>query len=123
MMIRREQLDLFARRARKSFEDRLFSHLHRRWPKRCARLGPDAVRQSIRRGAARARRYGFVSEIEVASYVDLMYALSLGFDRSPETAWAAEILNDLESPALFRIQRLRSAVRNGHAGPLFGEVA
>jgi hypothetical protein len=94
MKLRREQMQAFSRAADRSFEQRMFGHVNRHFPKRCAELGEADVREYIRHGMQRARSYDIVSERDICKYVDLMFVYGRDYDTNPKYPWAAEILND-----------------------------
>ncbi len=94
------------------FEDRMVVHLRKHWPKKCAALGEDAVRESIRKGVQRARSYGITSEYDVSRYVNCMYALCHDFDTDPRAPWAQPILTDAELPASSKMNRVCEHTRH-----------
>src|ERR1700693_3282565 len=94
LTIRAEQMRVFQNAGLKRFEEKMLLHLGRFWPSRCDALGEAAVRRSIYDAVEIARSYGIVIEYDVARYLDLMYAYTFDFDKSPETAWAGEILSE-----------------------------
>jgi hypothetical protein len=108
MIIRDEQLDAFRAARAASFEQRLFLHLHKYFPERCAVMGGEAVRHSIRRGVARARSYGIICERDVARFLNHVYFLGPDFDTDPKYPWAQDILRDPAIPPSSKMQRLSS---------------
>lgn len=94
MRLRKEQIKAFERYMREGFERRVVAHLHKHFPKDCAGLGQDGVRQTVRYGIERAASYGIEAEGDVSRYIDLMFEFGRDFDADPELPWASEILAD-----------------------------
>jgi hypothetical protein len=99
--------EAFKRIAQQGFEDRLVIHVRDRFPAECDALGEDGVRDRIRDGIDRAARYDIVAERDVCRFIRFMFGIRPDFDTSGKTRWAGEILNDLESPASDRLDRIR----------------
>jgi hypothetical protein len=73
-----------------SLEDyivRLLAHLRRIFSDKCEAIGDDGLRTLIRVGMTKANNYGFVSELEICKYIDLMVIYGADFDSKPP--WAA----------------------------------
>ena len=112
LTIRKEQMDAFSHAALRIFECRMVAHLNRHFPKRCAKLGEDGVREWIRYGIERARTYGIVSERDVCKYIDVMFVYGRDFDTDRRRPWAGQILNDpVIMPPAVRTNRLFRAAR------------
>lgn len=99
LIIRNEQLDAFVQASIRQFERRVLEHLRKFWPVRCARMGEEQVLSSIRQAVKRARAHGLEREIDIASYIDLVYLLGHDFDTNPETPYVGEILRSERHPA------------------------
>ncbi len=56
-------------------------------------MGSDAVLETIEDGIARAAHHGFVRDVDVGRFVNLMLLLGDEFDVDPDVPWAAEILS------------------------------
>lgn len=93
LIVRDEQLESLSSAMLRSFERRMAEHLWHYFPEECRRAGDERVRAAIRQGVARAARYGIVSELDVARYIDLSVVLGLDFDSGRRHPWAKEILN------------------------------
>jgi hypothetical protein len=69
------------------YVDRLIAHLRRVFPEDCNAMGEGALRTLIDAGMTKAKSYGFVSELEICKYIDLMMVYGSDFEiRAP---WAA----------------------------------
>lgn len=86
------------------FERRAVAHLERCMPDRCERLGPVAVRASVREAIAKARTYRIESELDVLRLLNVMYVLGFDFETYPRYAWAAELLQDTQVQASSRLE-------------------
>jgi hypothetical protein len=94
VVIRSEQMEVFAKQAAQGFEDQTVEYLARFVPKHSRLLGEEIIRRIVREGWARARDYGFTSERGVRLYVSLNFMLGSHFDVDPQLPWAEEILRD-----------------------------
>jgi hypothetical protein len=94
VVIRSEQMEVFAKHAAQSFEDQTVEYLARFVPKHSRLLGEEIIRRIVREGWARARDYGLTSERGVRLYVSLNFMLGGHFDADPQLPWAEEILRD-----------------------------
>ena len=106
LKIRKEQMEAFKNDNLRKFADRMALHLKKFWPEECKSLGEKGVRDSIMTGIKNAEKYGIVIEYDVASYIDMMYALCFDFDTNPRTNWAGRILNNPNLPAHAKIEKL-----------------
>ena len=110
MKIRRQQVEALSAASVRRFEDRLFAHVGKFFPKRCESLGEEGTRELIRYGIERAKGYGIVTERDVYKFTDVMFAYGQDFDVNPKLPWAAEILGDpREKCASTRVTRLHLA--------------
>lgn len=94
LRIRKEQMDVFRQYMLEQFEDKMVVHLNKYFSGRCAELGEDGVRETIRYGISQAEKYGIVIESDVSRYINLMFTFGRDFDKDPTLSWAAKILND-----------------------------
>lgn len=94
LTLRQEQIDAFKPKASAQFEDDMLAHLQTFAPKRCDALGEHAVREVIRGGTNRAKKYGFVFRGPVRFYIELMFMFGGYFDTDPQCPWAASVLRD-----------------------------
>ena len=110
IMMRKEQMDEFEKNEVRKFEDRMVVHLNQFFPKEAKDLGEPRVREEIRYGIQRAKRYEIVSEKDVACYIDMMFKFGRDFDKDPKLPWARRILNDpaVTDPSM-KMERLREA--------------
>jgi hypothetical protein len=87
-------MQVFNENSLKEFEDRMAEYLAKRFSPIWTAKGESAGRKSIQRGIESSRKYGITAENDVARYIDLMYRLGEDFDTSPNTPWAARILEN-----------------------------
>ncbi|HLJ46228.1 MAG TPA: hypothetical protein VKU01_09490 [Bryobacteraceae bacterium] len=113
MVIRKEQMDAFSEPLKSGFEDRMVAHLNRFFPRQCAVLRPEELRRFIRQGCDGAGRYGIRIERDVCKFIDLMFCLSVDFDRNPRYPWAWQILSEWTTDPTAKVNRLhRKAVEH-----------
>jgi hypothetical protein len=96
LRVRREQLEVFDRKAADDFEGLLVEHLREWFPKKYDYLKPEGSRAVVKHGLARAKFYKLTDQYTLSSYTDLVFLLGSDFDTDPQFPWAAEILNDAE---------------------------
>src|SRR5580693_7918942 len=96
MMIRTEQMATLSTAATDAFELDVLAHLKRCFPAECAQAGDASMREAIRYGWERARRYGITSSREVCTFIDVMMVFGRDFDIDPGRPWASAILNGVE---------------------------
>jgi hypothetical protein len=94
LVIRKAQMEAFEQAAVEGFEDRMFDHLRRFFPRHCEASGEASIRRLTQEGIGQAERYGLTSQREVCLYISLMIMLGSGFDADPQLPWAAPILKD-----------------------------
>lgn len=92
LIIRRAQLDTFAKAAVQKFEDRMVVHLTELFPEQCGRWGQPKIRDAVQHGIRRAASYGLTGERTVCKYVEMMFHFGIDFDVDPEFPWVAWIL-------------------------------
>jgi hypothetical protein len=98
MILRKEQLNAFDRRAESAFETSVRTHLHKFFPQTCARLGKTELDAVVNEGLERARHYGIASGPDIALFLDMMFLFGRQFDQDPAHRWAASILTASISP-------------------------
>jgi hypothetical protein len=106
LTIRREQRLAFAQPMLRNFEERALAHLRETIPEDYARVGDEAARQSIHTALHESKQYGFTTEFEVLTYLNLMYLLGFEFDQDPALPWVRRILTDERLGASAKIARL-----------------
>jgi hypothetical protein len=91
-VIRNAQWDRLAEQALADFIVRMRAHLREFFPEQCDALGEAKIGQLIDYGIRRAREWGFESERDVCTYIDLMCVFGNAFDRDKRLPWARHIL-------------------------------
>lgn len=102
--IRKEQMELFGRRQRESFVGRMAGYLVSELPDRFAAMSNDAVRAWASAAAAKAERYGVVTEPEAAQLMLLLIVLGANADET--TPWVRETLADGGLSPLGKVREL-----------------
>jgi hypothetical protein len=87
------------------FTDKVSEHLRLYFELPCRIAGDACVRETIRLGVTRARRWGLTLEASAQSYIDHMILLGSDFDSDPQLPWAREIL-ERRLPELVRLDTL-----------------
>jgi hypothetical protein len=108
MRIREVQLQLLSNAKRRDFAIRMVDHLRRVFPEWAGPLTSETLLAFVEHGVARASRYGFQVELDVARYLHVMHALGQDFDQSPEHPWAPGLLT-CDLPPDRKMNRLRDA--------------
>lgn len=93
------------------FTERIHEHLRLYFELPCRIAGDACVRETIRLGVTRARRWGLTREASAQSYIDHMVMLGSDFDSDPQLPWAREIL-EREQPELVRMDSLHAQARD-----------
>jgi hypothetical protein len=109
LVIRKSQLDALGAVMLSSFESKMVSHLKKVYPDWAQALPPAELLGFVRHGMSRAKRHGFLTELEVARYLHVMHDLGKTFDESPEYPWAQPLLA-ADMPPAEKMDRLRDAV-------------
>lgn len=94
--VRDENLELPPPSHPAQFYEYVLRRLNRVWPQKCERVGELGLRRLIKSGMDAASSYGLSDPRGQALYIGLMFMLGSGFDRDPQFAWAAEVLNDTQ---------------------------
>lgn len=92
LIIRDSQMAVLGRANDVETEDRAVGHLQHCIPGVCASLGEPALREVIRWGRKRARRYEIENEADFFRYLNLMFMFGFEFDTNPEYPWASRSL-------------------------------
>lgn len=88
-----DQVQAFADRQRKRFEDEMIAYLRREYAYALGRKDESWVRELVQTGISESGSYGFELETDVARYTELMVALSPDFDEHKKFAFAGEALS------------------------------
>lgn len=94
LKIRKEQMEIFEQAAIRNFEDEMVQHLKKFSPRHCDVIGEDNVREVIRLGIERGKKYNLTNRGPVRFYIELMFMFGSDFDTDPQLPWAGKILND-----------------------------
>lgn len=96
LLIRDEQMRVFAEDATRRFAERLCVSLRSQFPEHCAALGPHGLEAEVQHGIAAARSFGFVSSTDICRFLNLQIVLGRDFRLRPENAWAAAWLDPFD---------------------------
>ncbi len=105
LAIRRDQWSAFSQAEVRKFEDWMFSHLQKFFPRQCGAMGEAQLRETIRYGIRRAAAHGITAKRDVCKYIDVMIALGRDFDQDSGYSWAASILSQ-RTDAAARVEAL-----------------
>lgn len=108
LVIREAQLQMLSEARYDAFAARMVEHLRRVFPEWAEGHTSETLHAFVRQGMARARRYGFEVELDLARYLHVMRYLGESFDQSPEHAWAPALLTSALPPSR-KMDRLRDA--------------
>ena len=97
LQIDKEQMNALEVAALQSFEDATVAHVRGFASKHYEVIGEAGVRQVIRLGITRAKRYGFTNHGPVRLHIELMFMFGSDFDTDPLLPWASSALQDSES--------------------------
>jgi hypothetical protein len=109
LVIRREQMQALADRAKRDFVASMVLHLHGFAPRHSAVVGDAALRDAIELGCWRCAEYGLKSRGAVRFWVEAMFLFGSDFDRDPQWHWVAPALADRSGDELARADRLHRA--------------
>ena len=105
LVLREDQIKILEMAQQESIEKALLEELQQVAPYQCVELGEEKMREFVRYGSARPRRYGLRSQSEVVSYLRLMLTLGKNFDEDPILPWARDFLTRRTSPSK-KLERL-----------------
>jgi hypothetical protein len=106
MLIRPEQMDVFADYMRREFVGRMMKQLRANFPDCTRTLDDQGLRILVERGIAAAERYGIAFEDDIQSYLEYMMLLSQDFDKNPNTSWAGDILRLRDTDGAEKMSRI-----------------
>jgi hypothetical protein len=72
----------------------LLSYLTQRFPGSCGPDNWESPRKTIQEGIKWAKVRGITSEYDIARFIKLMFLFPQDFDSSPDTSWAAPIVDN-----------------------------
>ncbi|APR86607.1 Hypothetical protein A7982_11956 [Minicystis rosea] len=113
LKILREQLDHFARKARRDFAERVVLHIDLTYPELAASMPEDVLRARVEDGMDRAERYGIVMEEDAVEFILMLFALGPAADE--EIPWVRAILRDRDLDGGGKMKRLEEAGRRERA--------
>jgi len=107
LKIRKEQEEALAEVVRKTFAERAHKHLAKTWPDECAEIGEEHVREMVDDGIRSAAEHDITMDADVLGFIELYILLGPDFETSPDTPWAAEILNNETLDGELKVYQLR----------------
>jgi hypothetical protein len=111
LVIRKEQMDAFAKVGLKKFEAKMLAQFKDSYPEWAKAQGDQKLAEFIRHGVDRATRYGLKIELDVARYLHVMQSLGMKFDESERHPWARPMLERTDLLPADKIENLRDAVQ------------
>jgi hypothetical protein len=109
-LIRKEQMEFFARRQREGFVDRMTAYVRASFPACFGGMSRDEARAWVSAGVAKAERYGVDTEPEAAQL--LLLLLLLGLDADETTPWVRAALSDRALAAPGKVRELVRLARD-----------
>ena len=103
-VIKDEQMQSFAQKARADFVDRMVDYIRENFPKKFKRFGVRAMRKHAEKTMDEAKSHGFETERQIVTYLDL----GLQCGRFQDAPWAAKNLSPESGDANQRIRQLRT---------------
>lgn len=97
MKITMEQIAAFGSASGADFERKLLAALCSRFPRAKAWYGEGPLVAMVNAGLARSRELGVEAEEAIVDYLSTMLLLGHGFEKDPQTRWAAEVLAPSET--------------------------
>ncbi|MCD4732572.1 MAG: hypothetical protein K8R74_18375 [Bacteroidales bacterium] len=94
LTIRKEQLQFFEDLSFQSFLDEMVDHIKDFTPKLFETIGKENIRQIIKLGITRAKKYDLTYHSTVKFYLELMFMFGCDFDSDPQYPWIKEILEE-----------------------------
>jgi hypothetical protein len=104
--LRKEHLEAFSELALDGFLDRGVVHLRQSFPQQTQSATDTNLRGWIQSCIPRAASYGLESQYAVMCFVDATFLLGADFDRDPQHACAADLLQDTTKDADDRAEEL-----------------
>jgi len=93
LLIRREQMEVFEKVARRPFEDEMVLHSQEFSPKLCKVIGEKQLRIALDQAIDKAKTYNFTYRGPVRLYIELMFLLGSHFDTDPQYVKFNKLLN------------------------------
>lgn len=116
LVIRDAQLEVFRRRGEDRFVERMVARVAVAFPSRFARLKVDGIRALVRDAMQVGARDGVRSETAVALLIELWVTFGAQLERSPEQAWALELLAHPRLPDTLKLQLMHERLTALSAG-------
>ena len=104
LVIRREQMAVFADEQVKLFENKMVSYIATEYPKKYMKWGEARTRDLIRKGFLTGKRNGITKENAVIGLIELIVQFGAEFELSPEQKWAQEVMAHPSLPGDAKIQ-------------------
>ncbi|WP_157453109.1 hypothetical protein [Coleofasciculus chthonoplastes] len=110
LILRKEQIEVFARERRRLFEKKVLAKVRELAPTACVPYEPSRLPELIHNSINRAKTFGLTTESQMMKFIAVTLALSESFDELPRYAWAKEILEIQQFKADERIKLLCEVV-------------
>lgn len=108
LILRKDQLDAVRQDAFAQLENELVHHLLTNFPGPAAAVGGEPeMRAFVRRGMAEAARHAIDTAGAITVFVELRLQFGERFERSPDRAWAANILAHPRLPGYVKVGAIR----------------
>lgn len=108
LLIRREQMAAFQTEVDRHFAERVEAHIAHTYPKHARALGEARLRGLVKTGLDARTRLGISSDGAAVTFIELMVEFGERFERSPERAWAEQMLADEALPGDVKVRAIRA---------------
>src|SRR4051794_30394633 len=98
--IRKEQQQVFQKRAAAQFESNALQHLRRDLAEQTKAYTDEQLRTRVNDCIPRAAAYGLMSQKQLMCFVDVSFLLGEHFDADPQHRWSKELLESTKVSAL-----------------------
>lgn len=111
LTIRTPQIDAFTDALRERFVSRMVAHVAETYPRQFEEAGETATRALVTDGIEVGRANGVTTEGALATLIELMIEVGPAFERSPDRAWARNILGHPTLPGEAKMERIQQRIR------------
>jgi hypothetical protein len=116
LTIRKEQIHVISQPSDEAFIDRMVAYVRGDFPRQFEEMGPDGVRAFIREVMALGLRHEVEAGGAMAVLLQLTLMFGMNFERSPDAAWANELLSMVSVPDKVRMEMIRTRLASATQG-------
>ena len=116
LTIRREQIHVFAAAQEREWERQLADYLAAEYPAHAQRMGDEGLLALIRRARAAGKPYRIETAGALSLWTELWLLFGDGLRRSPDRAWAENILRHDTLPDYIKVDHVRERLTSRTGG-------